>query len=87
MIPKAMGNLNKVCKGLTSFVCLWESMANDDASGEFRRMNKPLLFYWKAVTATLDIPICAPSVLQNGFWPKSRCEPTFKDRFMDDGTL
>ena len=87
MIPKAMENLDEVCKGLLDFGRLWKSMANDDASKEFGRTNKPLHFYWRAMNAAFDLSIPAPCRLQNGFWPTFKCELAFKDQFLDDGTL
>jgi hypothetical protein len=42
LVPQKMRNFDEVVKGLTGFVNLWDTMANEDMSGEFRRWNEPL---------------------------------------------
>jgi hypothetical protein len=44
-----MRNFDEIMKGLNGFLNLWDTMANEDISGEFRRWNEPLSYYWRAV--------------------------------------
>jgi hypothetical protein len=61
LVPRKMRNFDEVAKGLGGFVNLWNTMVNEDISGEFKRRNEPLSYYWKAVTSAMDAAI---SVLQ-----------------------
>jgi hypothetical protein len=45
LVPQKMRNFDEVAKGLGGFVNLWDTMANEDVSGEFRRRNEPLSYY------------------------------------------
>jgi hypothetical protein len=87
LVPHKMRNFDEVAKGLGGFVNLWDTMANEDISGEFRRQNEPLSYYWRAVTSAMDAAISVPQTLQNGFWPSSRFAPTVEDEYMDDDTV
>jgi hypothetical protein len=82
-----MRNFDEVAKGLGGFVNLWDTMANEDISSEFRRQNEPLSYYWRAVTLAMDVAISIPQTLQNGFWPSSRFAPAVEDEYMDDGIV
>jgi hypothetical protein len=46
--PCTMKNFDDISKGLPGFVSLWNTMVNEDLSGEFWRRNKPLSCYWRA---------------------------------------
>jgi hypothetical protein len=87
LVPHKMRNFDEIAKGLGGFVNLWDTMANEDISGEFRRQNEPLSYYWRAVTSAMDAGISVLQTLQNGFWPSSRFAPTIEDEYMDDGTV
>jgi hypothetical protein len=82
-----MRNFDEVVKGLAKIVNLWDTMANEDISGEFRRRNEPLSYYWKGVKSAMALEISIPQTLQNGFWPSSRFGPVVEDEFMDDGII
>jgi hypothetical protein len=87
LVPHKMRNFDEVAKGLGGFVNLWDTMANEDIFGEFRRQNEPLSYYWRAVTSTMDATTSVLQTLQNGFWPTSRFVPIVEDEYMDDGTV
>ena len=87
LAPNQMRCLDEICKGLDGFIALWGTMANEDLSGEFRRMNEPLKYYWQGVRSALTTPVPAREILQNGFWPSSRFAPEMEDQFLDDGTI
>jgi hypothetical protein len=40
-----MRNFDEIMKDLSEFVNLWDTMANEDISGEFTRWNEPLSYY------------------------------------------
>jgi hypothetical protein len=82
-----MRNFDEVVKGLVGFVNLWDTMANEDISSEFKRRNEPLSYHWRGVKSAMALEISVPQTLQNGFWPSSRSSPTVEDEFMDDGTI
>jgi hypothetical protein len=65
-------------------VNLWDTMANEDISGEFRRRNEPLSYYWKAVRSVMASDISVSETLRGGFWPSSRFGLDVEDEFMDD---
>ena len=46
LVPYRMKNFDEVAKGLGGFVNLWDTMANEDIFGEFKRQNEPLSYYW-----------------------------------------
>jgi hypothetical protein len=87
LVLQRMRNFDEVVKGLAGFVNLWDTMANEDISGEFRRWNEPLSYYWRGVKSAMASEISVLKKLQNGFWPSSRSGPTVEDEFMDDGTI
>jgi hypothetical protein len=87
LVPQRMRNFDEVVKGLAGFVNLWDTMANEDISGEFRRWNEPLSYYWRGVKSAMASEISVLKKLQNGFWPSSRSGPTVEDEYMDDGTI
>jgi hypothetical protein len=57
LVPHKMRNFDEVEKGLGGFVNLWDIMANEDISGNFRRRNEPLSYYWKAITSAMNVAI------------------------------
>jgi hypothetical protein len=67
LVPHRMRNFDEVAKGLGGFVNLWDTMANEDISGKFRRRNEPLSYYWRAVMSAMDAAISVQRTLQNGF--------------------
>jgi hypothetical protein len=54
LVPHRMRNFDKVAKGLSEFVNLWE---NEDIFGEFRRRNEPLSYYWRAIRSAMPSQI------------------------------
>ena len=52
-----MRNFDEITKGLSGFMNLWDTMANKDTSGEFRRRNEPLSYYWMAVRSAMALDI------------------------------
>jgi hypothetical protein len=82
-----MRNFDEITKGLSGFVNLWDTMANEDTSGEFRRRNEPLSYYWRAVRSTMASDISVSETLCSGFWPSSRFGLDVEDEFIDDGTI
>jgi hypothetical protein len=87
LVPQRMRNFDEVVKGFSGFVNLWDTMANEDISGEFTRRNEPLSYYWRGVKSAMASEISIPQTLQNGFWPSSRSGLAVEDEFMDDGTI
>ena len=73
-----MRNYEEVSKGLVGLVNLWDTMANEDISGEFRRRNKRVTFYWRLVRGALELPIPNRNTLQFGFWLESRFAPQLR---------
>jgi hypothetical protein len=82
-----MINFDEITKGLSGFVNLWDTMANEDISGEFRRRNEPLSYYWRAVRSAMASDISISETLRGGFWPSSRFGLDVEDEFMDDSTV
>ena len=66
---------------------LWDTMANEDISIEFRRQNEPLSYYWRAVRSVMASDILASETLRSGFWLTFRFGLDVEDEFMDDGTI
>jgi hypothetical protein len=62
-------------------------MANEDISGEFRRRNEPLSYYWRMVRSAMASDISVSETLRGGFWPSSIFGLDLEDEFMDDGTV
>jgi hypothetical protein len=62
-------------------------MANEDTSGEFRRRNEPLSYYWRAVKPAMASDISVSETLRGGFWPSSKFGLDVEDEFMDDSTV
>jgi hypothetical protein len=85
--PRRHENYDEVMKGLSGFLSLWESMANEDLSGEFRRKNEHIMYYWRSVKAALNVPLEASSSLREGFWPLSRYNPSLVDEYEVHGML
>jgi hypothetical protein len=81
-----MRNFDEITKGLNGVVNLWDTMANEDISGEFRRWNEPLSYYWRAVRSIMASEILVSETLR-GFWPSSRFGLDVEDKFMDDGIV
>jgi hypothetical protein len=82
-----MRNFDEITKGFSGFVNLWDTMANEDISGEFRRRNEPLSYYWRVVRSAMASDISVSETLRGGFWPSSRFGLDVEDEFMDDGTI
>jgi hypothetical protein len=82
-----MKNFDEITKGLSGFVNLWDTMVNEDISGEFRRRNEPLSYYWRVVRSVVASDISVLKSLRGGFWPSSRFGSDVEDEFMDDGTV
>ena len=87
LAPHKMKAHDEICKGLNSFITMWENMANDDFSGEYRRKIEPVSYYWKGVRAALNEPVPQRHTLLNGFWPSSRIANEVEDQMENDGTL
>src|SRR5579875_2933472 len=49
LAPHLMKALEEVKKGLNGFIALWNRMADNDLSGEFRQQNVLVNDYWKSV--------------------------------------
>jgi hypothetical protein len=45
LVSQRMKNFDDIAKGLSGFVILWDTTANEDISNEFRRWNEPLSYY------------------------------------------
>jgi hypothetical protein len=58
-----MRNFDEVVKGLAGFVNLWDTMANEDIYGKFRRQNEPLSYYWREVKSAMALEILVPQTL------------------------
>ena len=82
-----MRNFDEIKKVLSGFVNLWNTMANKDISGEFRRWNELLSYYWRAVRSAMAMDISVSKTLRGGFWPSSKFGLDVEDEFMDDGTV
>ena len=63
LLRHKMRNFDEVAKGLSGFVNLWDTMANEDISSEFRRQNEPLSYYWRAITSMMDAELSVPQTL------------------------
>jgi hypothetical protein len=85
--PQRMRNFDEITKGLNGFVNLWDTMANEYISNEFRRQNEPLSYYWRAVRSVMASDISVSETLRGGFWPSSRFGLDVEDEFMDDDTV
>jgi hypothetical protein len=85
--PQRMRNFDEITKGLSGFVNLWDTMANKDTFGEFRRRNELLSYYWRAVRSAMALDISVSETLRGGFWPSSRFGLDVEDEFMDDGII
>ena len=62
-------------------------MANENISGEFRRRNELLSYYWKAVRSAMASDVSVSETLHGRFWPSSGFGLDVEDEFMDDGTI
>jgi hypothetical protein len=82
-----MRNFDEITKGLSGFMNQWDTMANEDIFGEFRRWNEPLSYYWRAVRSLMASEISVSETLHGGFWSSSRFGLDVEDKFMDDGTV
>ena len=87
LAPHPMKALDEVRKGLDGFIALWNRMADNDHSGEFRRKNAIVNEYWKSVRLALDAPLQIREALLDGFWPASRIINDEADRRQRDGTI
>ncbi|KAG0572237.1 hypothetical protein KC19_VG078600 [Ceratodon purpureus] len=84
---QCMKNKDEIIRGIGGFINHWDTMANEDLSGEFRRRNEGISQYWKGVHQALEEDIISPSTLRDGFWPLSRFAPSAEDEYLDDGTV
>ena len=48
-----MQSVDDIYKGLSVFIKYWKTLCNEDGSGEYRRRFQHLVYYWRAVNATL----------------------------------
>lgn len=87
LVPERMKNLDEIVKGLTGFISYWDSMSEEDTTGEYRRRYEHLSYYWRAVKVALVVSVEPRSMLQNGFWPISRFAPALEDQFTDNGEV
>jgi len=78
---------DEVCKGINGFLSLWGTITNENLSGEFRRMNKPLSYYWRGVRSALNTPLLAPESLGNGFWPSSKYALEEEDQYLNNNLM
>jgi hypothetical protein len=85
--PQRMRNFDEITKGLNGFANLWDTMANEDISDEFRRRNEPLSYYWRAVRSAMASDISVSETLRGGFWPSSRICLDVEDEFNDDSIV
>jgi hypothetical protein len=85
--PQRMRNFDEITKGFSGFVNLWDTIANEDISSEFRRRNEPLSYNWRAMRSAMASDISVSKTLRGGFWPSSRFGLDVEDEFMDDGTI
>jgi hypothetical protein len=82
-----MRNFDEITKGLNGFVNLWDTMANEDIFGEFRRRNEVLSYYWRVVRSAMASEISVSETFRGRFSPSSRFGLDVEDEFMDDGTV
>jgi hypothetical protein len=82
-----MRNFAEISKGLGGFVYLWDTKANEDIWNKFRRRNKPLSYYWKAMKSILILPLFVCNTLQIGFWLSSTFAFVFEDQFLEDSIV
>ena len=82
-----MRSVDDIYKGLSGFINYWETLCNEDGSGEYQRRFEHLVFYWRAVNASLKEPIEPSSTLKDSFWPSSRVERAEGDELNDDGEV
>jgi hypothetical protein len=63
-----MKNQEDIIKGLSSFIDLWESLAQIDHTGLYARSHDELIMYWKGVRDALRMPLPpSQSALVHGF--------------------
>ena len=82
-----MRSVDDIYKDLSGFINYWETLCNEDGSGEYWRRFEHLVFYWHAVNASLKEPIEPSAILKDGFWPSSRVERAEGDELNDDGEV
>ena len=82
-----MRSVDDIYKCSSGFIKYWETLCNEDGSGEYRRRFEHLVFYWRAVNANLKEPIEPLATLKDGFWPSSRVERAKGDELNDDGKV
>jgi hypothetical protein len=73
--PIPMKKEDNIIKGLSSFIDLWESLAQRDHTGSYGRSHGDFIMYWKGVRDALKLP--PPPLrasLVNGFWPSTRIQ-------------
>ena len=82
-----MRSVDDIYKGLSGFIKYWENLCNEDGSREYRRRFEHLVFYWRAMNASLKEPIEPSMTLKDGFWPSSRVERAEGNELNDDGDV
>jgi hypothetical protein len=82
-----MRSVDDIYKGLSGFIKYWETLCDEDGSGEYRRRFEHLVFYWRAVNAALKEAIEPSTTLKDGFWPSSRVEVVEEDEVDEDGEV
>jgi hypothetical protein len=86
--PIPMKNLDDIIKGLSSFINLWESMANIDSSGSYRTFYGSLIQYWRDTRDALKmVPPPPQNILVIGFWPRSWVFNYVNDTFLANGKV
>jgi hypothetical protein len=60
LVPQRMRNFDEVAKGLSGIVSLWDTMANEDISSDFKRRYEALSYYWGAVRSAMDLENSVP---------------------------
>ena len=84
---QSMKNKDKIIRGIGGFINHWDTMANDNLSGEYRRRIEGISRYWKGLHQALSEDIILPSTLRDRFWPQSQFSLASEDVYLDDGTM
>jgi hypothetical protein len=86
--PIPMKNEDDIIKGLSSFIDLWESLAQRDHTGSYARSHGDLIIYWKGIRDVLKLP--PPPLrtsLVNGFWPSTCIQISDTVPLLHDGIV
>jgi len=79
--------MDDIYKELFGFIKHWETLCNEDGSGEYIRRFKHLVFYWRVANATLKEPIELFVALKDKFWPSTQVSPIEGDELDDHGEV